>query len=102
MAKAKQHVFSARTTEEGLRRLNELRKERGVGWDDLVIDAMCERYGLDRAMMTLPRKEKPAKEAESTQPAGQTGGERPVEAGEEKPPEEKPARKRGKGGKANK
>ena len=41
MAKQKQHVFSARTTEEGLRQLNDLRKERAIGWDDLIIDAVC-------------------------------------------------------------
>ena len=49
MAREKQHVFSARTTEEGLRLLNGLRQEKKVGWDDLVIDAMCSHYGLDRA-----------------------------------------------------
>lgn len=31
MAREKQHVFSARTTEEGLRLLNGLRKERSIG-----------------------------------------------------------------------
>jgi hypothetical protein len=47
MAKAKQYVFSARTTEEGLRLLNGVRRERGVGWDDLVIDAVNAHYGVD-------------------------------------------------------
>ncbi len=34
MAREKQHVFSARTTEEGLRLLSDLRKEKGIGWDE--------------------------------------------------------------------
>jgi hypothetical protein len=76
MAKQKQHVFSARTTEEGLRLLNGLRRERGIGWDELVIDGMCAHYGLDRAALSLPKKEKPAKEA------GQATEERPAEAGQ--------------------
>ena len=37
MAKQKHHVFSARTTEEGLRTLNQLKEERGIGWDELVM-----------------------------------------------------------------
>jgi hypothetical protein len=36
MAKEKHHVFSARTTEEGLRLLNGLRKERGIGRVDIA------------------------------------------------------------------
>lgn len=87
MAKDKQHVFSARTTGEGLRRLNELKEKLGVSWDDLVIDAVSAHYGLDRATLAVPKREKPAKEAKS---------------GEQQPPieqtaEEKPAKKRGKG-----
>jgi len=35
------YVFSARTTDDGLRRVNELRGRLGVGWDDLVADAVC-------------------------------------------------------------
>ena len=35
MGMARSPVFSARTTEEGLRLLNSLRQERGIGWDDL-------------------------------------------------------------------
>lgn len=56
MAKQKQHVFSARTTEEGLRRLNELKTRLGVRWDELVIDAVCAHYGLDRGVMILPKE----------------------------------------------
>jgi hypothetical protein len=58
MPDKKHYVFSARTTEEGLRRLNGLRKERKIGWDELVIDAVCAHYGLDRATMALPKQVK--------------------------------------------
>ena len=61
MAKGKQWVFSARTTERGLRELGELRGRLNVGWDELVIDAVSAHYGLDREMMTLPKKEKTRK-----------------------------------------
>ena len=61
MAKEKHHVFSARTTEEGLKVLNQLKEERGIGWDELVIDAVCAHYGLDRGVMALPKVEKPQK-----------------------------------------
>lgn len=40
MAREKQYVFSARTTEEGLKQLSELRIKRGMGWDELVIEAV--------------------------------------------------------------
>jgi hypothetical protein len=40
-------VFSARTTEEGLKTLNELKARLGVGWDGLVIDAVSAHYGVD-------------------------------------------------------
>jgi hypothetical protein len=65
MAKGKHYVFSARTTEEGLRLLGELRQERRLGWDELIIDAMCAHYGLDKLVMALPkvyRSEKPQKQ----------------------------------------
>ncbi len=67
MAKQKQHVFSARTTEEGLKALNALKAEQNIGWDELVIDAVCAHYGLDRGVMALPKTEKPAKEPEKKQ-----------------------------------
>ena len=64
MAKQKHHVFSARTTEEGLRLLNGHEgRERDIGWDDLVIDAVCDRYGLDRLVMALPKAYRPEKKA---------------------------------------
>jgi len=56
MAGEKHHVFSARTTEEGLRLLNELRAKLGIGWDELVVDAVCAHYGLDRAVLEVPPK----------------------------------------------
>ena len=61
MAKEKHHVFSVRTTEEGLRLLNGIREEKKIGWDDLVIDAVCDRYGLDRRVMALPKVYRPEK-----------------------------------------
>ncbi len=62
MAKAKHFVFSARTTEEGLRLLNNLRKERNIGWDDLVLDAICAHYGLDTLVMFPPKVYRPEKQ----------------------------------------
>ena len=61
MAEKKHHVFSVRTTEEGLRLLNGLKAKLGVGWDELVIDAVCAHYGLDRGTMALPKAGKPQK-----------------------------------------
>jgi hypothetical protein len=62
MPREKQHVFSARTTEEGLRVLNAKKAELGVNWDEMVVDAMCTKYGLDRNVLALPRVERPKKE----------------------------------------
>ena len=70
MAKQKQYVFSARTTEKGLRRLNELKEQRGIGWDDLVIDAVCAHYGLDTLVMALPKAYKPDKKSEGKKKGG--------------------------------
>jgi hypothetical protein len=95
--RGKQYVFSARTTEGGLRLLGELRQERRMGWDDLVIDAMCAHYDLDRAVMALPKREKPAEEAESNQQPAEDAGESHLEVGVETPAEEPPKKKRGKG-----
>jgi hypothetical protein len=58
MAKGRHYVFSARTTREGLRQLNDVKRERGVSWDDLVIDAVCAHYGLDKSTLALPKAEK--------------------------------------------
>ena len=80
MAKEKHHVFSARTTEEGLRRLNEVRKEKGIGWDELVVDAVCAHYGLDRGAMTVP---KPVKAGKQDKPKTKAKRTRATEAKEE-------------------
>ncbi len=64
MAKEKQYVFSARTTEEGLGLLNKLKANLGIGWDELVVEAVCTHYGLDKAVMVLPKPERPKKEPE--------------------------------------
>ena len=97
--KGKQYVFSARTTEEGLKRLGELRQVRRMGWDELVIDAVSAHYDLDRAMMTLPRKEKPGNEMQPAEqpPTEATAPEQPVVT-EQEPPEEKRPKKKGKKG----
>ena len=58
MPKSRHYVFSARTTREGLRQLNDVKRERGLGWDELVIDAVCAHYGLDRSALALPKAEK--------------------------------------------
>ena len=103
MAKEKQHVFSARTTEEGLKQLNELKAKLNISWDDLVIDAVCAHYGLDKAIMSLPRKEKPIKEAQPTEqpPTEDKPQEQPVATEQERPTDGKrPAKKpKAKGGK---
>lgn len=43
----KHYVFSARTTEEGLKALNAKRTELKVGWDDFVVDAINTAYDMD-------------------------------------------------------
>jgi hypothetical protein len=63
MPREKQYVFSARTTEEGLKRLNELKAEKGISWDELVIEAVCAHYGLDRDTMTLPKEPRAGKQS---------------------------------------
>ena len=73
MAKEKHFVFSARTTEEGLGLLNGIREERKIGWDELVIDAVCDRYGLDRLAVTLPKAYRPEKKAEAKEKKGGKG-----------------------------
>jgi len=76
----KHHVFSARTTEEGLGILNSLRKERGVGWDELVIGAVCSHYGLDTAVMAFPKQANPSKAKPKGRTAGEAKGKRKGEA----------------------
>jgi len=71
MTREKQHVFSARTTKKGLRLLNGLMKERNIGWDDLVIDAVCAHYGLDKLVMALPKAYRLGKKTEEEKRGGQ-------------------------------
>jgi hypothetical protein len=59
MPRGKQYVFSARTTEEGLKTLSELKAKLGIGWDGLVIDAVNAHYGVD--VPKLPKAERPPK-----------------------------------------
>ncbi len=103
MAKEKQYVFSARTTEAGLKALNEVKARLKVSWDELVIEAVSAHYEMDKAMMTLPRKEKPAKAAQSDTeqpPTERTVTGQPAAKGEEHPTEGKcPAKKQKKGNK---
>jgi len=56
MQKEKQHVFSARTTEDGLKMLNDLKKRLGVSWDDLVIDAVNAHHGVE--IPKVPKRER--------------------------------------------
>ena len=85
MPRGKQYIFSARTTEEGLKILNELKARLGMGWDELVIDAMCTKYDLDRNVLALPRVERPKKEPKpkaekkAKEPKGEKAGK--AEAG---------------------
>jgi len=59
MAKDRKHfVFSARTTEQGLKALNGLKVRLGVSWDTLVVDAVCAHYGLERSVMVDEEAEK--------------------------------------------
>ena len=78
--KGKQYVFSARTTEEGLKRLGEIRQERHMGWDELVIEAVCRQFGLDKAVMSLPKKEALVKAQEKKGAPTASPEKKPVEA----------------------
>jgi len=100
MAREKQHVFSARTTEEGLRQLNGVKDQLKVSWDDLVIDAVCDRYGLDRAVMAPPKRDRPVKEvqSEAEQPSSEEAPpEQSTTPEQAQPAEETPTKKKGKG-----
>jgi hypothetical protein len=93
VAKEKQHMFSARFTEAGLELLNELKDRLGIGWDELVIDGISAHYELDRAMMTLPKKEAPAKvEAKGSEPT-ESKEEKPAVEVKAKEPLQKPTKK---------
>ena len=55
MSNEKHYVLSSRTTREGLEALNDLKKRLGVGWDELVVKAVCGHYGLDEAAL-MPQR----------------------------------------------
>lgn len=61
--KKKHHVFSARTTEEGLKVLNGIRESQGMSWDELIIAAINGHYGVEvpRIELTGPTPEERAK-----------------------------------------
>jgi hypothetical protein len=68
MARAKQYVFSARTTEAKLKVLNEVKSKAGVEWEKFVIEGMCGYYKVDKAIMALAKKETPTQALEKKQP----------------------------------
>jgi hypothetical protein len=74
MAKEKQHIFSARTTEGGLRQLNEVKNRLKLSWDDLVICAVCEKYGLGKAEKIVA--EPPVTEDKADEKAKNQGGKK--------------------------
>lgn len=61
MPNEKHFVFSARTTEKGLRLLNDLKGRLGVSWDELIVDAVAAKYHIDKAEIELPKKVKTPK-----------------------------------------
>ncbi len=60
----KQYVVSARVSEGGLHRLNELKREVGKGWDGLLLEAVSAHYGIDIAELALPKPEGKAEGSE--------------------------------------
>lgn len=73
----KHHVFSARTTEEGLKVLNQLKGDLKLSWDELVINAINIAYSnsleTDIPMLLKaepkPKVDKPAKAEKKTKKA---------------------------------
>lgn len=82
MPRGKQHVFSARTTPEGLGILNGIRAERKIGWDELVIGAVNAHYGVK---VSMPPRAEPK--------AGQTKAKAGKPKEKPKPKAEKPKAK---------
>jgi len=58
-------VVSARVSEAGLRRLNELKMQLGVGWDSLILDAVSEKHGVPVEELALPKAEMKAGSSEA-------------------------------------
>ena len=94
--KAKQYVFSARTTEGGLKALNRVREERNVGWDRLVTDAVADFYGIERSVLVDE-----AAEAEKTRKAEEKAKKDKEKAGTKKKAQKKQSESGG-GNKARK
>ena len=72
MAEGKHHVFSARTTKDGLRLLNELKAKLGISWDELVVNAVCAHYGLDKGVVAILKQARVAKPAKPKSNAKRT------------------------------
>lgn len=51
MGDKKHYVFSARTTEEGLKILNMIREEQKLSWDELIIPAINAHYNVHVSMI---------------------------------------------------
>jgi hypothetical protein len=81
MPREKQHVFSARTTEEGLKTLNGLKARLNVNWDSLVTDAINAHYGVDvpkpPKAQRKPKAEKPKAEPKAKKKAKPKGAKNP-------------------------
>ncbi len=69
MAKEKQYVFSARTTEDGLKALNQLKDRLKIGWDEFVIAGMSGHYKLDKRSSLWPRNRRPRASRRKSRPA---------------------------------
>ncbi len=94
----KHYVFSARTTGEGLRALNELKDSLGVSWDDLIVDAINVAYidplGIEVPRIPkLPKAERPPKAEKPAKPEKKVKPEKPPKA-EKKAKPGKPDKKR--------
>jgi hypothetical protein len=102
MPRGKQYVFSARTTEEGLKALNELKARLGVNWDRLLIGAINAHYGVEIPMPALvgsmPEERAEAKAAKDAERVAKA--EARVEAANAKAKEKTAAKKKAKKAKA--
>jgi hypothetical protein len=73
MPRGKQHVFSARTTEEGLKILNDLKSKLNCSWDTLVIDAVNAHYGLGVPKPSKAEAKKPKKKQKAEAKKAEAG-----------------------------
>jgi hypothetical protein len=72
MARGKQWVFSARTTEKGLEILQDFKERLGVSWDDLVIDAVNAHHGMD-----VPKPPRAERKPEAEEPKAEPRAKNP-------------------------